>query len=180
LEHQALCTSSAAHGSAFGICRQSRVLQFAAYTFDTSVGDIFTTLQRGGCVCVISEYDRMNRLAQVITAMRANYIDLTSSVAGLINPLEVPSITTLILGGEPASGRVIDSWATHAQTYNVYGPTESCINVSRSERLEVGSNPANIGKALASRFWIVERDNHNSLAPIGCIGELLIEGPLLA
>ena len=37
-----------------------------------------------------------------------------------------------------------------------------------------------IGYALSSLFWIVDVDDPARLAPIGVVGELLIEGPVLA
>lgn len=58
LEHAAFVTSADAHGSKLGIGRDTRNLQFASYTFDNSLEEMFTTLQRGGCVCVPSEEDR--------------------------------------------------------------------------------------------------------------------------
>ena len=39
---------------------------------------------------------------------------------------------------------------------------------------------SNIGRGVGSRLWIVEQADHNHLAPIGCMGELVIEGPVLA
>lgn len=58
LEHSAFVTSAHAHGSRLGVGRDTRFLQFASYTFDNSLEEMFTTLQRGGCVCVPSEEDR--------------------------------------------------------------------------------------------------------------------------
>ena len=40
--------------------------------------------------------------------------------------------------------------------------------------------PNNIGKSIASRLWVVESSDHNMLTPIGCVGELIIEGPNVA
>ena len=57
LEHRNICTSAEAHGNALSIGPSSRVFQFAAYTFDISIQDHFTTLTRGGCICVPSEHD---------------------------------------------------------------------------------------------------------------------------
>jgi non-ribosomal peptide synthetase component F len=59
LEHAAFVTSAYAHGSRLGVGPDTRFLQFASYTFDNSLEEMFTTLQRGGCVCVPSEEDRM-------------------------------------------------------------------------------------------------------------------------
>ena len=41
-------------------------------------------------------------------------------------------------------------------------------------------NPTIIGKGLSSLTWVVDPEDHNRLMPIGCVGELLIQGPLLA
>lgn len=45
-----------------GITAGTRVLNFAAWTFDVSIQDVFTTLQRGGTVCLVSDHDRLNNL----------------------------------------------------------------------------------------------------------------------
>jgi len=42
------------------------------------------------------------------------------------------------------------------------------------------SEPSNIGKAVGGRAWVVNAEDHSRLMPIGCAGELLIEGPILA
>ncbi|TVY14012.1 Nonribosomal peptide synthetase vlms [Lachnellula arida] len=52
--HKAICTSAFAHGERLKIGRDTRALQFAVYTFDASIQDIFTVLQRGGCVGAVS------------------------------------------------------------------------------------------------------------------------------
>ena len=45
-----------------------------------------------------------------------------------------------------------------------------------SDRLENGDAPANIGRNVCGRSWIVDSRNHSNLAPIGAVGELLLEG----
>jgi amino acid adenylation domain-containing protein len=180
LEHSSICTSAQAHGTATGIGPHSRVLQFAAYTFDVSIQDIFTTLMRGGCVCVISDQDRLNNLSGAIQNLRVNWACLTSTVASVLKPVDVPGLKTLVLGGEPATRDVVASWAKEVELFNVYGPAESSIWTSCNRIINKDDDPANIGLALASRLWIVDMKDHNKLAPIGAIGELLLEGPLLA
>jgi len=41
-------------------------------------------------------------------------------------------------------------------------------------------SPSNIGKAIGSVLWIVDDSDHTVVAPIGEIGEIYLEGPLLA
>ncbi|EDN07575.1 hypothetical protein HCAG_04085 [Histoplasma mississippiense (nom. inval.)] len=182
LQHDSICYSARAHGSSLGIGRGSRVLQYAAYTFDVSIQDNFTTLMRGGCVCILSKEARVNivDLISSINILQANWACLTSTVASLLKPSDVPCLSTLVLGGEPASQDVVAVWAGHVTLHNVYGPAEASIWSSCNENLGEHSLALNIGKSLASRLWVANPANHHNLVPIGCVGELLIEGPLLA
>lgn len=36
-----------------------------------------------------------------------------------------------------------------------------------------------LGKGFGLLTWVVDADNHDVLLPLGCIGELLLEGPLV-
>jgi amino acid adenylation domain-containing protein/non-ribosomal peptide synthase protein (TIGR01720 family) len=181
LEHVSVCTSVASHGSALQIGPDSRVLQFAAYVFDISIQDIFTTLMRGGCVCVPSEHERTDNLAAAINKMGVNWACLTPTVAGLLRPSHVPGLQTLTLAGEAVTKKVIDVWAGLESLNNCYGPAESTIYCAWNGRVgKTDSMPSNIGQGLSSILWVVDIGNHNRLAAVSSIGELLIEGPLLA
>ena len=179
LEHGAMTTSANAHGANLGIGPESRFLQFASYTFDNSLEEMFTTLQRGGCVCVPSEEQRMNDLLQAIASLEANFMDLTPTVAALLDPRDVPSIKSLALGGEALTKAVVDQWCQHVRLHGQYGPSEASIN-SAWKDFKTGGEPTNIGRAIGSVSWLVDPENRNRLVPIGCKGELLIEGPILA
>ena len=180
LEHRALCTSAREHGAAMRVGPTSRVLQFAAYTFDVSIGEIFTTLIHGGCVCVPSEQDRLGNLAGVINTMKVNWAYLTPTVATLIQPSQVPTLKTLSLGGEAVKQENVSIWADHVYLINIYGPAETTIWSTALTGLRSNTSAANIGQGIGALMWVVEASNHDRLCPIGCIGELLIEGPILA
>ena len=121
VEHRSLCTSLREQGQAMEIGRASRFLQYATYTFDVSIGDIFTTLTHGGCLCIPSEAERQNNLARAMERMQVNQACLTSTVASLIQPSEVPSLRYLALGGEPMSKQNVATWAEAVTLNNVYG-----------------------------------------------------------
>ncbi|KAI9848835.1 MAG: NRPS [Sclerophora amabilis] len=180
IEHGSLCTSSQAHGSTWHIGPGTRVLQFAAYTFDVSVADIFTTIQRGGCVCVPSEQDRMNDLAGFIHKMKVNWAFLTPTVASLLSSDNIPSLKTLVLGGEAATTEVIQKWADKLELIICYGPAECTIYCAGNGPARPSSDPANLGHAIGALYWITDVLNHDRLAPVGCVGELLIEGRTVA
>jgi amino acid adenylation domain-containing protein/thioester reductase-like protein len=180
LSHEALCTSIKAHGQAFGIGPETKALQFSAYTFDVSIQEIFTTLCFGGRICIISEDDRINNLVGAINKTGANFASLTSTVANLLQPNEVPLLKTLVLLGEPVRPAVVDSWANHAKVLNAYGPSECSIHSTVGLPLTQEAQVSNIGFPLSCRLWVVESSDYNKLCPIGTLGELLIEGPIQA
>ncbi|KAF1838181.1 acetyl-CoA synthetase-like protein [Decorospora gaudefroyi] len=180
LDHSAIVTSAEAHGSKIGLGQDSRMLQFASYTFDNSLEEMFTTLQRGGCVCVPSETDRVNDLPGAIARLEANMMDLTPTVAALLTPSEVPTIKRLCLGAEPLTKALIELWSPHVSVVGQYGPSEASINSAFKDFSDGRGEATNIGKAVGCVTWIVDPENCNRLMPIGCKGELLLEGPILS
>ncbi|EFQ85499.1 hypothetical protein PTT_19545, partial [Pyrenophora teres f. teres 0-1] len=62
---------------------------------------------------------------------------------------------------------------------NGYGPTECCI-VCAGYTTTQAFTTGTIGRAIASVSWVVDPENHHKLAPLGSVGELLVEGPILA
>ena len=180
LEHKALVTSCDAHGSAMGVGHDTRFLQFASYTFDNSLEEILTTLQRGGTVCVPSDQDRLNDLAGAVSRLGANWMSLTPTVATYLNPEEMPTIKTLDLGGEALTKAVLDVWGDKVRIINLYGPSECSINSTIRHDIGKSSDASSIGRSVGSVSWIVDASDHNRLVAIGCEGELLIEGPILA
>ncbi|CAA9959565.1 hypothetical protein PTMSG1_02982 [Pyrenophora teres f. maculata] len=180
LEHKAVATSCLGHGQAFGITDHARVLQFASYTFDVCIAEIFTTLVYGGCICVPSDSDRRDNLAKAINTMSINCALLTPSVAQLLDPSIVPSLRILVLQGEQVNFTDWDKWPISVQTINGYGPTECCVFCTGYTSVQQGFQSGTIGTSIASVSWVVDPKNYQKLAPLGSIGELLVEGPILA
>ena len=180
VEHRTMVTSAEAHGSVLGFGPDSRVLQFSSYTFDNTLEEIFTTLMRGGLVCVPSDQERLNDLAGAVSRFRANFIDLTPTVATYLNPAEMPTIKSMSLGGEALTKTVLEVWGDAVEIHNQYGPSECCINATHRIGISSSSEPSSIGHSVGSVSWIVDPSDHNRLLAVGCEGELLIEGPILA
>ncbi|KAF5578120.1 non-ribosomal peptide synthetase [Fusarium pseudoanthophilum] len=180
VDHSAFCTGAYAHGRAMGIKEPSRVLQFASYTFDASIMEILTTLIHGGTVCVPSADERLHDLAGAINRMNVNWALLTPSVAQLLQPSLVPGLKTLVLGGEAMSSAHISSWAPSVRLMNAYGPSETSVVAAVNPNVTLDSSPSNIGLAVGGTCWVTDVVNHDRLMPIGAIGELTIEGPILA
>lgn len=178
--HNALATSMKAHGIALGVSPETRVLQFAAHTFDVSLQELCTTLVYGGCVCIPNEDDRINDLIGSVRRLRVNMLALTSSVASTITPDDAPLVDKLVLFGEEVKAGVIETWLGKARIYNAYGPTESSIFASVSKPFQSVKDLANIGFPMNVNLWVTDPLNPGRLVPPGAPGEMLIEGPLLA
>lgn len=176
-EHTTACTSARTCAKTFNIKDESRVMQWAAYAFDMSVIDMLMTLTTGACLCIPSEHDRTNNLAESIRSMKVNISALTPSVARTLKTEDLPSLETLVFGGEAVLRDDITFWKEKVHVINAYGPAEASVCVAGPANSE---SPSNIGRAVGSVTWIVDQSNHKRLVPIGVVGEILLEGPLVA
>lgn len=180
LEHQGLATSIIAHGNVLGIGPESRMLQFASCSFDINLYEHMTTLVLGGCVCIPSEDIRMNRPAQYAREIGATVTLSAPTIMRALGEEKVPTMQKISLGGEPITSEVVDTWKEQAQVFNGYGPAECTICAMHPIKENDGNPLATIGSGLGCTFWVVEIQDPSRLAPIGVVGELLIEGPVLA
>ena len=106
-------------------------------------------------------------------------MDVTPSVLRLLSPEAIPSVKTITVGGEPLTRKDVERWAQNVQLINCYGPAECSYCVTASEVLSNRSDPVNIGRGLGVICWVVDPGDHRKLVPIGAVGELVVEGPLV-
>ncbi|PVI01696.1 acetyl-CoA synthetase-like protein [Periconia macrospinosa] len=111
--------------------------------------------------------------------MNTTWTLLTPTVARWLDPDTVPSLRTLTLGGERAVSMDWTRWNNHVQVINGYGPAECSVVCTACSNVE-GLASGTIGKSIASVSWVVDPSDHNRLARFGSVGELLVEGPILA
>ncbi|KAI8306363.1 Apicidin F synthase [Colletotrichum sp. SAR11_240] len=178
--HRAYCTGFREHAWAIEVGPESRTLQFSAYSFDASVGDILTTLLVGGCICIPSEEDRSMEISNFIAKSRATWAGWTPSFASLVDPDTVPTLTVLLMAGEPLPASQVDAWVDRLKLLNIYGPSECSVACVVNKDVTRETNASNIGRGYRCVTWVVDENDHERLRPIGSAGELLIEGPILA
>ena len=179
-EHVSCASAFKAQIRAGYFSNTSRVLQFASYSFDTSVEEILATLMAGGCICIPAEKERLSDLPEAIKRMNVNLLELTASATTLLTPESVlPGLKVLRQGGEPMTTSLINCWGHHLQLENSYGPSECCVTATL-RTMTPGTDPTNIGRGINCLLWIAEFADYTRLAPIGTVGELLIQGPNVA
>ncbi|KAF5703465.1 non-ribosomal peptide synthetase [Fusarium globosum] len=179
IEHGAFSTSALARGNLTGLSLGSRVLQYAAHTFDVSIDEILTTLIHGGCVCIPPKADRL-LLEPAIKRLQVNHALLTPTSAKTLDPDAVPSLKTLQLGGELLPDDLIRRWCSRVRLFNVYGPTEASVACIMSEKSQNDILGNVIGFPVGSVCQIVDPGNHKQLVAHGVVGELVIGGQILA
>lgn len=180
IEHKSFRSAVDAHRQALCLDEHARVLQFASYAFDASIIEVLTTLLVGGCVCIPSDADRQGRLGAVMNEFQVNWALLTPSVARILDPPQIPSLKTLVLGGEGMSNDDVRRWSPYVHLMNAYGPSEcSVISTVQPSSQALAIDSADIGRPTGGVNWVVNSQDSSQLVPLGAVGELLIEGPVV-
>ncbi|KAI1267008.1 peptide synthetase [Xylariaceae sp. FL1019] len=181
ITHENYTSGAIPRGDAVGYKPHSRVLDFASYAFDVCIDCMLCTLSTGGCLCIPSDTDRVNDLSGAIRRMSINMAHMTPSVARVLDADIIPSLEVLGLGGEAISSGDALIWSKTTKVINAYGPSECTVGCAVNSNVGAESHKTqiSIGKGVGAATWIVQPSDHDQLVPIGAIGELLIEGPIV-
>lgn len=179
ISHKNFCSASENHATELGFHSESRVFDFASYSFDIAIDNALSSLITGGCLCVPHDKERKDGIEDAMERMKVNVVNLTPSVAKLFDPLALPSLKVLILAGEAADAEVAARWSSRVRLVNAYGPAE-CQICTIGTIISKPEDTASIGRGAGSVTWIVDPTNYSRLVPIGAVGELLIEGPVVS
>jgi amino acid adenylation domain-containing protein len=177
IQHSSFYMGAPAWARVLNLTNSARVLAFASFTFDMSIAELLMTLCLGGCVCVPSEEERLNDLAGAINRLGVNTMLITPSVLRLLDPKQVPNLHMVQIGGEPVYETDFQRWAEHCTIIEGYGPAECCIYAFFQPQINCRSDPSNIGHSTQCLPWLLDPTDPGRLAPVGSVGELLLEGP---
>jgi len=182
LRHRGLCNLTAFQIKDFELNAQSRVLQFASFSFDASVSEIFTTLISGAALYLAGRDDLMPGpgLVRLLKENKISVVTLPPSVSGLLKEEAFPDLKTLVSAGEACPPDVAEHWSQGRRFLNAYGPTENTVCSSSfvvKDKVAAGRVP--IGREIDNvQLYIL--DSFGNLLPPGIPGELHIGGESLA
>ncbi|MHC5759315.1 non-ribosomal peptide synthase/polyketide synthase [Nostoc sp.] len=180
VEHRGLCNLTHAHIQTFGLHSDSRVLQFASFSFDASIWEVVLALGSGATL-YLGTKDSLLPGKPLIEQLRNNCITsitLPPSALAVMPMEELPALQTIIVGGEACSAELIRQWSAGRNFFNAYGPTEATVCATTAKCTE-DDEKISIGKAIANtQVYIL--DENLQLVPVGVPGELHIGGAGLA
>ncbi|KAI0839487.1 nonribosomal peptide synthase [Hypoxylon sp. FL0890] len=159
-----------------GFKRTSRTLDMASYAFDAAWYNALHTFYAGGCLCIPSENERRNDLTGCLRRLKPNFINLTPKLCEFLDATALQSLDMIELAGEQADARQVIRMRDATRVRFAYGPAECSVlsTVSKED-----ASCSNIGYGLGVRTWVVNADEPSMLVPVGSVGELWIEGPLV-
>lgn len=178
VHHAGYASSSLAHGHPYHFTPRSRVLQFASPAFDSCIIEHISTLIAGGCVCIPSSDDCQSNLVQAMKRFEVDVACLTPTVARILTPGDLPCLKHMVFVGEAVLESDITHWNAYVEVSNAYGPAE-CSAVFSVQPCLQPQDPGNIGFPTGGAGWVVDPEDHRRLMPLGCTGELVIEGPIV-
>jgi len=157
-----------------------RLLQFASYTFDVFVQDLFYTWGVGGVLIAATREITFGNIAPLANSTRATHAHLTPAYSAGVPRSTCPTLRVITMIGEKLTQNVADDWAVNMRAYNTYGPAEATV-VSTMRRFGGTEDPVkaeNVGTPLPTVSCHVLRNGRVTL--LGGVGELALGGPHLA
>jgi amino acid adenylation domain-containing protein len=180
VQHQGLVNLALAQIQVFDVHADSRVLQFASFSFDASISEVVMTLCVGASLYLAQRDDLMPGLGllNLLQTQGITHVTLSPSALAAMPKVEIPSLRTIIVAGEACPPDLANQWSSGRRFINGYGPTEATVCATTAICTDSNS-PLPIGRPIANtQVYILDRNLQP--VPIGIPGELHIGGAGLA
>ena len=182
LAHRGLVNLTRALAREYKVSSGVRSLQFASFSFDASVEEIFNPLINGGTVHLIRKETLLSGtgLVESLKKFKITNVTLPPSVLNILDPQDFPDLRSIISAGEACPREVAVKWSKNKHFVNGYGPTENTVCTTvYPVKDELNRATVPIGRPIQNVKTYVLDKNLNPLPP-GIPGELYIGGMALA
>ena len=178
--HDNLAAMTASLVAAYEVHPGDRVLQFVAMGFDVCMSEVAMALAAGATLC-LADGDALlpgTPLLATLDRLRVTHLSLPSAaLAALPADAAMPSVRTLVVGGDVLAPDLARHWSAGRRLFNAYGPTEATVCATQAlvnirDDLDI---TVPIGRPLPHvRAYVL--DAQGNLVPQGVVGELHIGG----
>ena len=180
IQHSSLHHFSIAQNNMIDVSEKDKVLQFFSINFDASIAEWSLAFSRGASLCLIASKNQCVGvgLEEMLKFYGITIAFLTPSVLSTISFHEVPSLKTLVLGGESCAKSLLLNLDEKIKIIHQYGPTEATVCASffyHNNQYPTGT----IGRPIQNTKLYILDENLQPVPP-GVRGELYIAGPGLA
>lgn len=165
------------------VTAEDSALQFAPYTFDASVGELFLGLSVGAMMVVASRETLLSTDAfqDLMHRHQITIADVPPTYLSVLDEAALANARLLITAGEAAISEDVKKYTDKLQYVNIYGPTETTVVVTNFKipaSYELGQSVP-IGRPVPNMEILIV-DEHLQLVPIGVPGEIVVSGVGLA
>lgn len=183
LQHQGTCNFIHNMNKYFEINQESRLLEFASFSFDASVADTFLCLLNGAALHIANRETQLvtDKLIDLLNSDKISTVILPPSLLSILPEDKITETKVIASAGESCSWDLANRWKKDHTFVNGYGPTEGSVGCSffRVEGQTNESVTVPIGKPLKNVTLYILDQNLNP-APVGVPGEIHIGGVGLA
>jgi amino acid adenylation domain-containing protein/non-ribosomal peptide synthase protein (TIGR01720 family) len=180
VEHSGLCNLAQAQIQAFGVHSDSRVLQFASFSFDACISEILMALGSGARLYLGTKDSIMPGMPLIERLKHDDitHVTLPPSALAVLTTEELPTLQAIVVAGEACPLELMRQWSKGRNFFNAYGPTEAsvCAAIAKCTPLD---QKISIGRPIVNtQIYIL--DQNLQPVPVGVAGELHIGGAGLA
>ncbi|WP_392564159.1 amino acid adenylation domain-containing protein [Orbus wheelerorum] len=193
IEHQSVINKIIWRHKQYPIMEHDRILQKTNYTFDVSVWELFWANWYGASIVFahsqsykdnvyLTELIMQEGITTIhfVPSMLATFLETLEGQVSLRTKLN--SLKYLFCSGEALNLEEVKKChrlMPHCQIHNLYGPTETTIEVLYYDCNDAKTSNVFIGKPIANTTAYILDENLQAV-PIGAIGELYIGGDPVA
>ncbi|MBU2713154.1 non-ribosomal peptide synthetase, partial [Zooshikella harenae] len=176
LQHDGLVNLAISLQQRFMVTANSRLLQFASFSFDGAVAEWSSALCAGAELVLLTQETVLSEtlLTDVVNVQRISHVTLPPALLAVLDVDKWPKVSHLSVAGDQCSLPLARRWAKDRLMFNGYGPSETTV-CTTTALISPGCAQVAIGKAIPGKSVYV-LDPHQQLVPPGVIGELYVSG----
>ncbi len=179
--HAGLAAFAAAEAEHYQVRPGDRVLQFSSPSFDASILELCMALPAGAALVTPPAGPLLGeQLAGALSSQAVTHALIPpAALATVPASCDLPTVSTLIVGGDACTAELVRRWAPGRRMINSYGPTEATVVTTWTPPLQPAAGAPPIGRPIPGTT-VCLLDARLRPVPVGTYGQVYVAGPSLA